>query len=78
MNGHQPCPGLSAHYPACQGQGWGDTFKVTEVCEDLKTRQLIFLVKSSTLDLHNPPSVGILYPKSLPVQNLSSPHHSAI
>ena len=68
INHHQPSPGRSVHYPACQEWEWrGVTFQVTEVWEYLETRHLVFLMNNSSLNVHKPPSVGSLRPKSLPV-----------
>ena len=68
INHHQPSPGRSVHHPAWQEWEWRSaTFQVTEVWEDLETRHLVFLMNNSSLNMHTPPSVGTLRPKSLPI-----------
>ena len=68
INHHQPSPGRSVHYPACQEWEWrAVTFQATEVWEDLETRHLVFLMNNASLNVHKPPSVGTLRPKSLPI-----------
>lgn len=68
INHHQPSPGRSVHYPACQEWEWrAATFQVAEVWEDLETRHWVFLMNNASLNVHKPPSVGTLCPKSLPI-----------